>query len=92
MLFRSIQRHVLGTEEDSIMNNLATLKSREKEKLPDENDVQGAAYGIVRLYSLYEFRMDRFVKEGIISTTLDDGTVVLSEASVLKLNSNVHYL
>ena len=46
----------------------------------------GAAYGLARLKSLYTFDMKPFIDEGIISTTLDNGQVVLSDPSVLKLN------
>ena len=46
----------------------------------------GAAYGLARLKSLYAFDMKPFIDEGIISTTLDNGQVVLSDPSVLKLN------
>ena len=30
------------------------LKEREQSKLPDSGDVDGAAHGLVRLYSLYK--------------------------------------
>ena len=46
----------------------------------------GAAYGLARLKSLYTFDMKPFIDEGIISTVLDNGQVVLSDPSVLKLN------
>ena len=46
----------------------------------------GAAYGLARLKSLYAFDMKPFIDEGVISTTLDNGQVVLSDPSVLKLN------
>ncbi len=62
------------------------LKNREKEKLPDEYDVKGGAFGLVRLQSMYTFDLNAFTKEGRISTTLDNGKVVLSEPSVLPLN------
>ena len=63
----------------------ANLVSREKEKLPDLNDVDGGAYGIVRLHSLYKFNLSRFVEDGVISTTMGHGQIVLSSPSVLKM-------
>ena len=68
------------------MNDLSELKEREKEKLPDEYDIHGAAFGLVRLKSLYKFDLKSFVEEGVISTSLENGQIVLSEPSVLKLN------
>lgn len=53
--------------------------------MPDLYDVDGAAFGIVRLHSLYKFNLTRLIEEGVISTTLDNGQVVLSSPSVLKL-------
>lgn len=35
------------------MPNLAEGSNRKLDMLPDEDDVKGAAYGIVRLWSLY---------------------------------------
>jgi len=83
--WKSIQDNVIG--EGAVLNDLFELKEREKEKLPDEYDIHGAAFGLVRLKSLYTYNMKSFVEEGIISTTLDNGQVVVSEPSVLKLNS-----
>lgn len=54
--------------------------------MPDAYDVQGAAYGLVRLHSLYKYDLEKFIHEGVISTTLDNGQVVLSDPSVQKLN------
>ena len=44
------------------------------------------AYGIVRLQSLYGFKLKPFVEEGVISATLDNGQKVRSHPSVLKPN------
>ena len=44
------------------------------------------AYGIVRLKSLYGFKLKPFVQEGVISATLDNGQKVRSHPSVLKPN------
>lgn len=80
-----IQESVLGN--NSIINDFNILRAREEEKLPDEHDVHGGAFGLVRLKSLYDFDMTKFVQEGIIDTVLDNGQAVLSAPSVLKLNS-----
>ena len=68
------------------MNDLAELKEREKEKLPDEYDIHGAAFGLVRLKSLYKFDLKSFVEEGVISTSLENGQIVISKPSVLRFN------
>ena len=60
------------------------LFDREKEKLPSLHDVQGAAYGMVRLVNLYRLNLTSFIREGIIDTTLDNGQVVYSRPSVVK--------
>ena len=60
------------------------LFDREKEKLPNLYDVEGAAFGLVRLHSLYKYDLNRFTQEGVIATTLDNGKVVLSQPSRLK--------
>lgn len=62
---------------------LEKLRSREEHKLPSANDIEGAAHGLVRLYSLYQFDVQKFSEEGIVSTTLDNGQVVYSEPSLL---------
>ncbi len=67
------------------------LKNREQSKLPDSSDVDGAAHGLVRLYSLYQFNVSAFADEGRISTTLDNGQIVLSEPSVLPVNCECFY-
>ena len=59
---------------------------REEQKLPSDADVEGAAHGLVRLYSLYLFDVQKFSEEGIISTTLDNGQVVLREPSLMPVN------
>ena len=82
--WKRIQDHVVG--EGALLNDLAQLKDREEEKLPDEDDVKGAAYGLGRLRSLYTFDMQSFVKDGVISTTMDNGQIVLSNSSILRLN------
>ena len=82
--WKSIQENVIG--EGAVLNDLSELKEREKEKLPDEYDIHGAAFGLVRLKSLYKFDLKSFVEEGVISTSLENGQIVLSEPSVLKLN------
>ena len=68
------------------MNDLNELKEREKEKLPDEYDIHGAAFGLVRLKSLYKFDLKSFVEEGVISTSLENGQIVISKPSVLRFN------
>lgn len=77
---------MIGNE--TIIDDLNLLRAREEEKLPDEYDVQGGAFGLVRLKSLYNFKMKKFVQDGIIDAKLDNGQAVLSKPSVLKLNSN----
>ena len=59
---------------------------REEEKLPARRDVEGGAFGIVRLWCLYKFNTTDFVEQGIISTTLGNGQVVRTRPSVLKMN------
>lgn len=68
-------------------NDLAFLKERETEKLVNEYDIDGAAFGLVRLHSLYQFNLSQFVDRGIISTTLDNGHKVLSRPSVRPISS-----
>eukprot|EP00095_Tigriopus_kingsejongensis_P006819 maker-scaffold82_size396747-snap-gene-1.16 protein:Tk06819 transcript:maker-scaffold82_size396747-snap-gene-1.16-mRNA-1 annotation:"hypothetical protein DAPPUDRAFT_308081" len=63
------------------------LIEREDEKLVNQDDIEGAAFGIVRLYSLYRFNLSQFVESGVISTTLDNGNVVLSSPSVRRISS-----
>ncbi len=58
---------------------------REKEKLPDLSDVEGAAFGLVRLHQMYKYDLGRFLRDGVISTTLENGQVVVSGPSVLNL-------
>ncbi len=58
---------------------------REKDKLPDLSDVEGDAFGLVRLHQMYKYDMGRFIRDGVISTTLDNGQVVVSGPSVLNL-------
>ena len=89
-ILSQIQDTVIGN--GTIRDNLNLLKEREKEKLPDDYDIQGGAFGLVRLKSLYDFKLEPFVKEGIISATLDNGQVVLSPRSVLKLNCNYSFM
>jgi hypothetical protein len=48
------------------------------------------AHGLVRLYSLYQFDVKMFSEEGRISTTLDNGQVVLSEPSLLPVNCKLY--
>ena len=83
--WKNIQDNVIGNE--TLRENLNILKEREKEKLPDEYDIQGAAFGLLRLRSVYNYKMKPFIQEGVISTTFDNGKVVLSQPSVQKLNS-----
>ena len=82
--WKHIQDNVIGN--GTIRDNLNRLKEREKEKLPDDYDIQGGAFGLVRLKSLYDFKLGPFIQEGIISSTLDNGQIVLSQPSVMKLN------
>ena len=60
--------------------------AREQEMLPARRDVEGGAFGIVRLWCLYKFNETEFIKSGIISTTLANGQVVQSRPSILKVN------
>merc|ERR1711976_66773 len=83
--WKSIQDNVIG--EGAVLNDLNELKEREKEKLPDEYDIHGAALGLVRLKSLYKFDLKSFVEEGVISTSLENGQIVISKPSVLRFNS-----
>lgn len=83
----NIKENVLSDDVIDIKSDLERLKDREKEKLTSSSDVDGAAHGIVRLYSLYQFNVSVFANDGRISTTLDNGQVVLSEPSVLPVNS-----
>jgi len=65
---------------------LGFLRERENTtKLPDVGDVEGAAFGIVRLHSMYAFKLERFAKEGVIDAVLDNGQVVVSPASILNM-------
>ncbi len=41
---------------------------------------------------MYKYDIRKFTREGIISTTLDNGQVVLSTASVLNLTCECHLL
>ena len=66
--------------------NSETLMAREQEMLPAKRDVEGGAFGIVRLWCLYKFNETEFIKSGIISTTLANGQVVRSRPSILKTN------
>ena len=65
----------------------AFLPEREKEKLPNIDDVEGAAFGLVRLHSLYQFDLERFLDQGVIETTLDNGQKVESRPANLDLTS-----
>ena len=85
--WKHVQDHVIGN--GTLVDNLKSLKDREQEKLPDDYDIKGGAFGLVRLKSLYNFKLEPFVEEGVISTTLDNGQVVLSQPSVLKLNCKI---
>ena len=62
------------------LSELITI--REKEKLVNITDVEGGAFGLVRLRTLYQYDLDLFVNKGIIHTTLDNGQVVTSQPSV----------
>lgn len=64
--------------------DLDILFDREKEKLPSLDDVEGAAYGLVRLVNLYQLNLTSFIENGIIDTTLENGQVVYSKPSVVK--------
>ena len=78
--------HLPKLPRKRILNTISLsekLKSREKQKLPSASDIEGAAHGLVRLYSLYQFDVKKFSEEAIISTTLDNGQVVYSEPSLL---------
>lgn len=83
--WKNIQDSVIGNE--TLREDLNTLKERENEKLPDEYDIQGAAFGLLRLKSTYDFKMKPFIQDGVLSTMFDDGQVVLSKPSIQKLNS-----
>ena len=83
--WQEVQNHITG--ENQLHDDLLKLKEREKEKLPDKYDVEGGAFGLVRLKSLYNYDMESFINDGVISATLDNGQVVKSDPSVLKLNS-----
>lgn len=87
--WKHVQDHVIGNA--TLRDNLNSLKDREQEKLPDDYDIKGGAFGLVRLKSLYNFKLEPFVEEGVISTTLDNGQVVLSKPSVLKLNCKIFW-
>ena len=64
-----------------ILNDRPTV-----EMLPAHRDVQGAAFGIARLHSLYGINTDRMVDDGVISTHFNNRDI-LSEPSVMKFNS-----
>ncbi len=83
--WQKVQDNVIGN--GTLREDLNKLKDREEEKLPDEYDVHGGAFGLVRLKSLYNYKLKPFLEKGVISTTLDNGKKVLSSPSVLKLNS-----
>jgi len=84
----SVLDEVMNDDTLSLTENLESIKSRTKEeKLPDRFDIEGAAHGIVRLYSQYRYNVTELVNNGKIVTTLDNGQKVESTPSVLKLNS-----
>ena len=49
--WKHVQDHVIGNA--TLRDNLNSLKDREQEKLPDDYDIKGGAFGLVRLKSLY---------------------------------------
>lgn len=63
------------------------LRDREKEKLPDEHDIHGAAYGLARLHSLYSLNSTQMIENGVIEAKIKNGIHALSEPSVLKLTA-----
>ena len=54
--------------------------------LPSLRDVEGAAFGVARLHSLYSLNTDKIFDDGVIETQFNNKNV-LSEPSVLKFNS-----
>ncbi len=64
------------------------LRSREDRPLPSVYDVEGAAYGLSRLHSLYGVDTAKMVEDGVIESNLQRhqvGAVVTSKPSVKKL-------
>jgi hypothetical protein len=61
------------------------LRDREKEKLPDHYDVDGAAFGLARLHSLYSLDGRKMVDDGIVEANIKNGIHATSKPSVKKL-------
>jgi hypothetical protein len=58
--------------------------------LADHAEVEGAAFGIARLHSLYTLDTDKLIHDGIIEGNLN-GRHIKSEPSVAKLSSRSQY-
>jgi hypothetical protein len=56
--------------------------------LPSYRDVEGAAFGLARLHSLYGLNTDNLFDDGVISAHFNNKDV-LSKPSVMKFNSKL---
>ena len=55
--------------------------------IPDYSEINGAAFGIARLHSLYKLNSEKMFKKGIIESTLADMSKMTSKPSVIRLSS-----
>lgn len=62
------------------------MNRTELSDVPDAEEVNGAAFGIARLHSLYDLNTESLVKQGIIESKFNLNNIV-SEPSVKKLSS-----
>ena len=62
------------------------LSKREEVKLPSLGDVEGAAFGLARLHSLYGINTKKMIEEGVIKSHFDQGLQAESKPSVSKLS------
>ena len=62
---------------------LDRLRQRETaEKLPDHGDIEGAAFGLARLHSLYSLDGTKMVQEGVIAADIKNGIRATSLPSI----------
>lgn len=63
------------------------LKDRENVKLPDAQDIKGAAFGLARLHSQYNLNTTEMIENGIIESKIKNGIQARSEPSIAKLSA-----
>ncbi len=61
------------------------MREREKEKLPDYFDIEGAAFGIARLHSLYSLDAKKLIEDGVVRADIKRGIKATSTPSIRKL-------